>query len=39
MKDDKRDKSHIADYQNGIDLSISVTVGMTFVKTDLDLLL
>jgi hypothetical protein len=35
MKDDKCDKSHIADYQNGIDLSVIVTVGMTFVKENL----
>jgi hypothetical protein len=33
---DKYDKSHIADYQNGVDLSDSLTVGMTFVKINLD---
>jgi hypothetical protein len=36
MEEDKCDKSYIADYQKGIDLSGSVSVGMEFVKTNLD---
>ena len=36
MEEDKCEKSHIADYQNGVDLSGSVTVGMEFVETNLD---
>jgi hypothetical protein len=35
MKDDICDKNYIADYQNGIDLSVSVTVGTKFVKETL----
>jgi hypothetical protein len=34
LGDDKCGDSHIAGYQNGIDLSGSSTVGMTFVKAN-----
>jgi hypothetical protein len=36
MEEDECDKSHIEVYQNVVDLSGSVTVGMKFVKTNLD---